>query len=37
LLDPGTRNHNVISYTENINELVKLFSSAQEKRKLVEG
>ena len=37
LLDPGTRNHNVISYTENINELVKLFSSAQEKRKLVVG
>jgi DNA gyrase subunit B len=37
LLDEGTRNHNPIKYSENINDLVKLFSSAEEKRKLVIG
>lgn len=37
LLDEGTRNLNPIKYSENINDLVKLFSSAEEKRKLVVG
>jgi DNA gyrase subunit B len=35
LLDSATRNHMPITYSENINDLIKLFSSAQEKRKLV--
>ena len=35
LLDEGTRNLNPIKYSEDINTLVKLFSSAEEKRKLV--
>lgn len=35
LLDEKTRNHNQISYSENINDLIKLFSSPSEKRKLV--
>jgi DNA gyrase subunit B len=35
LLDEKTRNLMQISYSENIDELVKLFSSAEEKRKLV--
>jgi len=35
LLDEGTRNLTQIQYTDNINALIKLFSSAQEKRKLV--
>jgi DNA gyrase/topoisomerase IV subunit B len=35
LLDEGTRNLIPIQYSENIDELVSLFSSAQEKRKLV--
>ena len=35
LLDVKTRNHMPIQYSENINDLIKLFSSAAEKRKLV--
>ena len=37
LLDEGTRNLTQVKYTDNINALVKLFSSAEEKRKLVVG
>jgi DNA gyrase subunit B len=37
LLDEGTRNLLPISYSKNINSLIKLFSSAEEKRKLVVG
>ncbi len=37
LLDEGTRNLTPISYSKNINKLIKLFSSAEEKRKLVVG
>jgi len=36
LLDEATRNLIPIMYSENINDLVKLFSSANEKRKLLE-
>lgn len=35
LLDEKTRNLMPVSYSENIDDLVKLFSSAEEKRKLV--
>ncbi|RLF58383.1 MAG: hypothetical protein DRN27_05595 [Thermoplasmata archaeon] len=35
LLDEATRNHTPITYSKKINDLIKLFSSAQEKRKLV--
>ena len=35
LLDEKTRNHRPIKYSENMNYLIKLFSSAEEKRKLV--
>ena len=35
LLDEGTRNLTQIKYTDDVNALVKLFSSAEEKRKLV--
>jgi len=35
LLDEATRNLIPIQYTENIDDLIKLFSSAEEKRKLV--
>ena len=35
LLDEGTRNLIPIEYSENIDDLIKLFSSAEEKRKLV--
>jgi len=35
LLDEGTRNLIPIKYSENIDELIKLFSSAEEKRNLV--
>ena len=37
LLDEATRNLTPIKYTENIDDLIKLFSSADEKRKLVVG
>jgi DNA gyrase subunit B len=36
LLDQATRNLTPITYTDNIDDLVKLFSSAEEKRKLLE-
>ena len=36
LLDQPTRNLKPISYSNNIDELIKLFSSAEEKRKLIE-
>lgn len=35
LLDEGTRNLIQVQYSENIDDLIKLFSSAEEKRKLV--
>lgn len=35
LLDDNTRNLTQLQYSENINDLTKLFSSAEEKRKLV--
>ena len=35
LLDEGTRNLNKLKYSKNMNDLIKLFSSAEEKRKLV--
>jgi hypothetical protein len=35
LLDEETRHFTPVQYSENIDELVKLFSSAEEKRKLV--
>lgn len=37
LLDIKTRNLIPITYSKNINELIKLFSSAEEKRKLVDN
>ena len=37
LLDEATRNLTPIKYTNNIDTLIKLFSSADEKRKLVVG
>lgn len=37
LLDEKTRNLMPVSYSENIDDLIKLFSSAEEKRKLVGG
>jgi len=37
LLDEATRNFIPIEYTNNVDDLVKLFSSADEKRKLVVG
>jgi len=37
LLDEATRNLMPISYSENMNDLIKLFSSAEEKRKLVRS
>jgi DNA gyrase/topoisomerase IV subunit B len=37
LLDEGTRHLMPITYSKNINDLVKLFSSPEEKRKLVMG
>jgi len=37
LLDEGTRHLTPVSYSENIDDLIKLFSSAEEKRKLVGG
>jgi len=37
LLDEGTRNLMQVAYSENVENLVKLFSSAEEKRKLVGG
>ena len=36
LLDEKTRNLMPVSYTENIDDLIKLFSSAEEKRKLLD-
>ena len=36
-VDKKTRNLIPVSYSENIDDLVKLFSSAEEKRKLVGG
>ena len=37
LLDEKTRNLLQVSYSDNIDDLIKLFSSAEEKRKLVGG
>jgi DNA gyrase subunit B len=37
LLDEGTRNFIPVTYSDNVDDLVKLFSSADEKRKLVVG
>ena len=37
LLDPKLRHHNQIKYSGNIDELINLFSSAEEKRKLVSS
>jgi len=37
LLDPKLRHHNQVKYSSNIDELIKLFSSADEKRKLVSS
>ncbi len=37
LLDEGTRNLIPITYSKNMNDLIKLFSSPEEKRKLVMG
>ena len=35
LLNEETRNLNPVAYSDNIDDLIKLFSSAEEKRKLI--
>ena len=37
LLDEATRNLTPVQYSKNIDDLIKLFSSAEEKRKLVSS